>query len=131
MIGRVLIVDDMVNWCELLADSLSRNGFHVDSANSAIDASQHVDKNSYDVIVLDIRLDAYNPDNADGMSILKSLYESGVLVNTKVIMLSAYGTIEMMKRAFRDYGVADFISKEDFDSHNFVVSVNELISKRE
>jgi len=33
----------------------------------------------------------------------------------KVIILSAFGTKEQMREAFRDYKVADFLSKDNFN----------------
>ena len=44
-------------------------------------------------------------------------------------MLSAYGTEDQMRTAFRDYKVVDFISKDKFDKHVFLDSVRRAFSE--
>src|SRR5205807_8219414 len=54
---------------------------------------------------------------------------SGLSEATKVIMLSAYGTQEQMRLAFKDYKVADFLTKDEFSKQAFLESVQQVFSR--
>ena len=44
-------------------------------------------------------------------------------------MLSGYGTLERMRRALKDYEVADFLEKGNFSPQIFLESVKQVFAK--
>lgn len=121
--GRILVVDDLESWREELVETLQHDGLHADSASTATEALQRLDETLYHLLVLDIRLVDADQSNMDGISLLGELEKRGLSEATKVIMLSAHDTKEHMRMAFRDYKVADFLSKDKFSKQVFLESV--------
>ena len=113
--GRVLIVDDLETWRKALTVTLQREGFHTDSAFTAAEVLERLQETLYHIVILDIRLVDSDPSNTEGIDLLRELDNRGLTHATAIIMLSAYGTLEHMRRAFKDYEVADFLSKDNFN----------------
>jgi CheY-like chemotaxis protein len=127
--GRVLVVDDLKRWREELVDTLQHNGFHADSASSATSVLERLDETFYHLLLLDIRLVDDDPNNKDGLELLPELYKRGLSDAFKIIILSAYGTKEYMRLAFKDYKVTDFLSKDDFTRQLFLESVRQAFTE--
>jgi two-component system response regulator AtoC len=108
---RMLIVDDEKNMRHMLTSMLSTFGYIVDTAADGTDALKMVNQNPYDFILCDLKM-----PNMDGMAFLEAAREK--LLDTTVIMMSAYGTIdtaiEAMKRGAYDYISKPFKTDEVF-----------------
>jgi CheY-like chemotaxis protein len=126
--GRVLIVDNLEQWRNALIEMLRDSDYQADSASTVTEALQRLNESFYHVVVADIRMEEIDESNIDGMNLLRELDRCGLSEATKVIMLSAYGTEEQMRTAFRDYKVADFLSKEKFNKQVFLESVQRAFS---
>src|SRR5437868_4068496 len=130
--GRILVVDDNERWHEVLSEPLEQHGFHVDAVATTQEALKRLSDTFYHLLVLDIRTEDANENNTEGMTLLQILNERGLIDHeaplsaVHVIMLSAYGTKDQMRAAFRDYKVEDFLTKEDFDDVEFVRLVQRL-----
>jgi len=100
---RILVVDDDPRLCRLLVYNLEQWGYAVDSVGDAQAMRQALSCHDYAVAMLDVRL----PD-ADGVGLLPEIAEA--FPSTKVIMVSAHGSIEMAMDAVR-LGAFDFLTK--------------------
>jgi CheY-like chemotaxis protein len=130
--GRVLIVDNLEKWREELIETLQRAGYYADSASSAPEALKSLYETLYHVMVLDIRMDEadQSQSNIDGILLLRELDKQGLSEATKVIMLSAYGTKELMRTSFREYKVVDFLSKDEFNNQEFLEIVRQVFAQK-
>lgn len=101
--AKILIVDDERKICEILKDILEGEGYSVDFVLNGYDALRKVQKNGFDLLLLDMKL----PD-IDGLTVLKRIKE----INTEigVIMISAFGTVSLAVEALKN-GADDFIEK--------------------
>jgi len=126
---RVLIVDDLQKWQEQLVNILNRNGFYADSAPTADQALKRLEEELFHVLVLDIRMNDADHTNVDGIEMLTRLKERHWNDTVKVIMLSAYGTQEQMRTAFKDYDVADFVSKDHLNNPSFLDNVRQVFEQ--
>ncbi len=127
--GRILIVDNLPEWCEELVETLQHRGYYADSASTVTKALERLNESFYHVVVADIRMKETDQSNIDGMELLGELEKSGLSEATKVIMLSAYGTQEQMREAFTDHRVANFLSKDKFSQQAFLKSVEQVFSR--
>ncbi|HEY1348060.1 MAG TPA: response regulator [Ktedonobacteraceae bacterium] len=127
---RVLVVDDLEKWRDLLSEALGRDGFSTDTASTVAEVLEHLEETFYHVLVLDIRLVDAEPANEGGIDLLGELDRRGLIEATRVIILSAYGTPERMRLAFKDYRVADFLSKQAFTKQAFLESVRQACSEQ-
>src|SRR6266516_5311034 len=128
--GRILIIDDAEDWCEELTEILQREGFHAVSAPTIAKAMELLNNAIYHVLVVDIRMNEADQNNEDGINLLEELDKRGLSEATKVIMLSAYGTKERTRTAFKDYQVADFLYKEEFKKPMFLESVGNVFTEK-
>jgi DNA-binding NtrC family response regulator len=102
---RVLIVEDetLIRWA--VAETLTEAGHTVMQATDGATALQAVAQTSdpFDVVLLDFRL----PDS-DGLSLLEQIQKRAPL--SAVVMMTAFGTLEMMAQAKR-LGVYEVVAK--------------------
>src|SRR5438105_15005179 len=100
--GRILIVDGLQKWRDALVETLQHDGFHTDSASTATQVLERLGETFYHLLLLDVRLIDADPSNQEGIDLLGELDKRGLSEATKVIILSAYGTQEQMRTAFKD-----------------------------
>ncbi len=100
---KVLIVDDEPNMLHMLSTILAEDGFQSECAQSAKEALQLVSTENFDFILSDVRM-----PGMDGLRLLETLKAQGT--NSIVILMSAYGTIDLALEAIRK-GAYDYISK--------------------
>src|SRR2546430_9107165 len=128
--GRIPIIDDAEQWREELIEILQDAGYHATSAPTAIEALELLNDDIYHVLIVDIRMNEADQSNEDGISLLGELARRGLSEATKVIMLSAYGTRERTRTAFKEYEVADFLYKEEFNKQMFLESVQNVFAEK-
>ena len=118
---NILVVDDKDSMRNMLQQTLTEEGFRVDSASDGRKALELVQNKSYDLVLTDLKM----PD-ADGLEVLSGVKEADA--DTSVIVMTAYGTIEDAVEAMRK-GAFDFITKP-FDSEHLCVLVNRALENR-
>jgi len=100
---NLLIVDDEENMRHMLAALLKKGGYSIATAADGAEALAKVRGSHYDYILCDVKM-----PNKDGMAFLE---ESRPHTDAStVIMMSAYGTIDLALEAMKR-GAYDFISK--------------------
>jgi len=102
--ANILVVDDEINIIESLVNILSDEGYLVSSTQSGDEALYLLQKESFDLVLLDIWL----PGKRDGLQTLREIRRRGI--NTEVIMISGHGSIDTAVRATK-LGAVDFIEK--------------------
>jgi DNA-binding NtrC family response regulator len=107
--ARVLIVEDELNMRKVLSANLRQDGHVLVEAATAKDGLQAVYGNDFEVALLDQKL----PDG-EGSEVLKAIQQSQP--STAVVVLTAYGTVELAVEAMRN-GAFDFLTKP-FSSDN-------------
>lgn len=100
---RILIIEDDTTFNNMLFHFLKRNDYEVEQAFSSNEGLQKVDKNTFDLILSDLRL----PD-LDGISMLTTLKEKGN--TTPFVLMTAYADVKTAVKAIK-MGAADYISK--------------------
>lgn len=83
--ARVLVVDDEKNIRKLYETELRREGYEVLTAESGEEALELIDKETLDLVVLDIRL-----EGMDGIDCLRTIMEKRR--DLPVVLNSAYST---------------------------------------
>jgi len=91
---KVLIVDDEVIVREILEKILKDKGFSVLMANDGHSAIEMAKHNEIDIAIVDIRL----PD-INGVQVLEGI--KNIKPRIKVIMMTAYETEELIRKAFQ------------------------------
>jgi len=104
--ARVLVVDDSSETCDLLGLLLQQidsvNSIEVFKATRPEDAIELLERESFDLMLSDINLEA----DKDGLDLLRVAKPLGV----ETILLTGFGSIEKALEAVRE-GAFDFVSK--------------------
>jgi two-component system nitrogen regulation response regulator NtrX len=128
MRGKILIVEDFGDWRDLLTGLLEREGHQVAAVATLQEAREAITRTrDLDLAILDIRLVETDETNEDGMRLLSELKESQAF--TRVIMITGHGTMEVQRKAFREFHAFDFFRKEQFDSEDFRRAVHEAVDQ--
>jgi DNA-binding NtrC family response regulator len=101
--AKILVVDDDTAMREMMALSLTKEGFEVVAAESSAQAFDSVGKHRFDVIVTDIYL-----GDGTGLELLEHC--RSLCPGAHVILVTAHGTIETAAAA-RQLGVFDYLAK--------------------
>ena len=121
--GRILLVEDNVDSRDLLAKLLSMNGYEVTSEADGERGYAAALKQPPDLIITDI-----NMPGMDGIALLKKVRGEGLLSQTAVFVITAFGQ-EAAREAI-DAG-ADAATAKPFEFDSFIDKVAHLIVTRQ
>jgi CheY-like chemotaxis protein len=124
--GRILVLDDEEKWRQAFVSILKQADFYVDAAASTDEAEKLLKESFYHLAIIDVSMLPGDGSDEGGIILLGALDEANLLGTMEVIVVSAYGTMERMRRAFKQYKVADFQPKDDFDPPVFVSLVERM-----
>ncbi len=106
---RLIIVDDEEDISNALEFLLRREGYSIDTANSAESALEMVEEHEYDLVMTDIKMEGMT-----GVELLERLKVDNP--SLPVIVMTAYasveGAVDAMKKGASDYIVKPFINEE-------------------
>lgn len=100
---EILLADDEATFRNTFAKVLEEEGMSVTPVRDGIEAIEAIMKQPFAVAILDIRM-----PGADGIKVLREIMR--IRPQTRVIMISAYGTVEMAVEAVK-LGACDYVMK--------------------
>ncbi len=103
MNNRILLVDDEETIRYVLRESLVSDGYSVDIAADAFQALDHFKLKKYDLIITDVKM-----HGMDGIQLIREIKKNDSCL--KVIIITAYGSLETVKEAAK-LGVVEMIGK--------------------
>ncbi|UCE50321.1 MAG: sigma-54-dependent Fis family transcriptional regulator, partial [Phycisphaerales bacterium] len=98
-----LLADDEVTFRETFAKVLREEGMSVTVVGNGADAIDAVTRQPFGIVVMDIRM-----PGIDGIKALREIMR--IRPETRVIMITAYGTVEMAVEAIK-LGACDYVMK--------------------
>lgn len=119
---KILIADDEKSMREFLNIMLRKEGYEVTLASNGEEVMRLIEKDIYDLALLDIRM-----PKQDGLSALKRI--KAVSPDTIVIMITAYASTDTVIRAMKE-GAYDYITKPFKIDEIKMVIQNALEKKR-
>jgi DNA-binding NtrC family response regulator len=113
--ATILLVDDEVVFTNNMSKLLTKRGYRVTAVNSGEDALRALQENSFDVMVLDLKM--------PGMDGIATMHEMRKLeLSTEVLILTGHGSIDTALEAIQ-LGAYDYVTKP--------CEIEELVSKIE
>lgn len=103
MTGRILIVDDEPNMCQLLEDAMRMRDYEPASCGSADQALQLVHDSEFDVVLTDVKM-----PGSTGIQLCEQVANNRP--DIPVVVMTAFGSMETAISAMRA-GAYDFITK--------------------
>ena len=115
--GKILVVDDLADWRNMVHGLLAEAGYEVQTAANAAEAMHLLRQQPYHVAVMDLRLNEASDDNREGLTLAEQM--KSYLPELAIIMLSAYADLPSVKQALQPgaegHSIAfDFIEKDEF-----------------
>jgi DNA-binding NtrC family response regulator len=101
--SKVLLVDDEVVFTTNMGKLLTNRGYKVTPANSGDAAIQALEKETFDVVVLDLKM-----PGMDGLATLKEIKKLGLF--TETLILTGHGSIDTALEAIK-LGAYDYLTK--------------------
>jgi CheY-like chemotaxis protein len=119
--ARVLVVDDRAPKRYLLVSWLTRAGYSVTQAQSGYDALEKIEKEPFDLVVLDVRL----PD-ISGLEVCHRIKDDPRYGSVAVVHVSAHA-VDAADRTTGLVGGADAYLTEPIDPHELVATVQAVL----
>ncbi|MDH3717468.1 MAG: sigma-54 dependent transcriptional regulator [Planctomycetota bacterium] len=120
--GSLLLVDDDRHILASMSGWLREQGYSVEDADTLAKATAAVDKNSYELVIADIRL-----GDGDGFDLLAHCRQKHPSIS--VILMTGYGTVDTAIEAIRA-GAFDFLTKPLIDEE-LEMAIERALSQRE
>jgi DNA-binding response OmpR family regulator len=117
---RILLVEDEPRMAGFIAKGLREHAYAVDVAHSSEQALYNASVNSYDLVILDVRL-----PGQDGYSVCRSLRSSGLA--SPILMLTALDAVDD-RVAGLDAGADDYLTKP-FDFKELLARLRALLRR--
>jgi len=118
---KILIVDDDINLCTILAEELKEVGYESNFLTGGENVSEYIKTNPADLILLDLKM-----PGKDGFQVLREI-ENGKNSNPKVIVLTAYADVKSAIDAAK-LGATDFISKP-YDFDELLITIRKVLQR--
>jgi DNA-binding NtrC family response regulator len=100
---QIVIIDDEKIVCDMAQRILTQEGYEVETFTDSTQALERIKDKKFDLVITDLKM-----ENIDGMDILKEVNQR--YPDTKVIMLTAYATLDAAIEAIRER-IFDFFPK--------------------
>ncbi len=100
---KILVVDDEKIVCDMARVILQKEGYEVETFTDSVQALESIRNKEYDLVVTDLMM-----EQVSGMDILREV--NRLYPTTKVIMLTAYATLDATIEAIRER-IFDFFPK--------------------
>lgn len=117
---KILIVDDEVTICEILAASLQDEGCEVKTAHDGVSALQVLKDFKPTVMLLDV----WMPGDLDGLGVLGEM--QNLTEVPKVVVMSGHGTIDTAVKAVK-LGAWDFVEKP-VSMEKVLITIKNIVS---
>ncbi|MGM0499313.1 MAG: sigma-54-dependent transcriptional regulator [Bacillota bacterium] len=119
---KILIVDDKKNICRVLTAILESENYIVDFSNDPLSAVEKAKHFQPDLIISDIKMPKLN-----GLEFYDLILKNDI--NTKVIFMTAFGSIPMAVEAMK-MGASEFLTKP-IDYEELKIKVADLLDKKD
>lgn len=123
--GDILLIDDDEDVLLAAKFILKRHFASITTANSPEMVDELLDRNSFDVVLLDMNYSAGATSGQEGFELLKRINNKAPA--TRVVMMTAYGDIDLAIKAIKE-GAIDFIVKP-WDNAKMVSTVLSAYNK--
>jgi DNA-binding response OmpR family regulator len=120
---KILIVDDEKVWVKMLAMSLEPEGYQIEIAFDAIQATKQAFQLKPDLILLDVMMPA-----GGGLEALRNIRANLKTFSIPVIVLSAKGD-KKTKETIEELGVSGYYSKL-MDMDELLKKIKEVFAKK-
>ena len=119
---KILVVDDELSISHSLALNLKIAGYQVQEAGSGEEAIRLVEKEIYDLVICDLRM-----EKMSGLEVLRRIKQCSP--DTEVLMMTAFAAVDTAVQAMKE-GAYDYISKP-FQHDELLLTVSKALERNQ
>ena len=119
--GRILIVDDEPQACQILSRLIRHLGHETAWRTGGAEALAYVDETPVDLLILDVMM-----PGMDGMEVLRRIRTDPKTAQMRVVMFSAVADRNFIAEAIRK-GATDYWVKASFDFNQLKDRIEDLV----
>jgi DNA-binding NtrC family response regulator len=120
---RVLIIDDDKPYSIVLKRSVTGRGHSAEICLSADEAIQLLQKEQFDILLLD-----YKMEGTSGINLLQWMW--GKKMDVPVILITGYGSEEIYEEAYK-WGASEYFVKGEMDAVRLPTMVEQVYKKHQ
>ncbi|MBK5270101.1 MAG: sigma-54-dependent Fis family transcriptional regulator, partial [Bacteroidia bacterium] len=125
--SSILVIDDDTDVLTAVRLLLKTEAKEVTTEKNPENLRTHISKNDFDVILLDMNFTSSINTGNEGLFWLKEIKK--MRPNTEVIMITAYGDIDLAVRSLKE-GAADFVIKP-WHNEKLLVTIKEALKRKD
>ena len=125
--ANILVVEDQLEVQQAISMLLATLGYNIVGARSPEEALEHVARQQFDLVLLDLNYRRDTTSGAEGLELLSLLRARGI--QAPVIAMTAWGSIELAVQAMHG-GACDFLQKP-WDNSHLIRLVNQHIAREQ
>ena len=134
MKGKILIIEDDINWQEDLKEYLEIDGFFVKVVSDLETAIITVNKERFHFITVDMELnpDASNiikPEEYEGWGVLEEIKKLRIQDITPVMVITGHGVDYNLFKKLKKVEALFFMEKGEFDKQKFLEIINAQVKR--
>lgn len=118
---RILVVDDELDYCEVLKMILESNGYTAETCSNGQEALKLLEESSFDIVISDLNMPVM-----DGYELLREIKRREY--DTEVLMLTAFGTIEKAVETMKA-GAYSYVTKGN-DPEELLIEIRKIKDMR-
>jgi CheY-like chemotaxis protein len=128
---KILVVDDLPDWRTTLSGLLVDEGYEVQVAGSLNEALDFLGRVSFDLALLDVRLDESDEDNREGLELANKIRQQWPHV--LIVIITGYETQDTISQAMKPDSKGrkladDYVPKNE--SEKIVRVIRETLEKQ-
>jgi signal transduction histidine kinase/CheY-like chemotaxis protein len=121
--GKILVVDDEADICDLCVRSLQRYGYEVSATTKPLQALEMLRQQEVDLLLLDVRM-----PEISGIEVMRRVRQFAP--DLAIVVMTGYASMEMAIEAVKQ-GATDFLQKPFQNLDNLRLAVAEALAKRD
>ena len=121
--GKILVVDDESDICDLCVRSLQRYGYEVTATTKPLQALDMMRQQEFDLLLLDVRM-----PEISGIEVMRRVRQFAP--DLAIVVMTGYASMEMAIEAVKQ-GATDFLQKPFQNLDNLRLAVAEALAKRD
>ena len=131
MKGKVLVIEDNLDWQADIKEYLEFDGFHVEIANNLEAALKKVREHRFHFITIDMQLDEKNmeADKFEGWSVLELVKKLRIQDITPAMIITGFGEHYKMLKSVKKVESLFFMEKGEFDRKTFLEIINREVER--
>ena len=119
---KILLVEDDISFCDMLAKFLARKSYEITTAYSAEESLSKIETSTFDLIITDLRLPKY-----DGIELMQKFKKK--FPDVPVILMTGYSDVNTAVKAMKN-GASDYISKP-FNPEEVILVIENALQNKE